>query len=723
MDNLKINIKFRHIFWWTLIITGSLYLGVHNFLLFHLLVELFSILVSYCITIVALNSFETGNQPLVFLGIAYAFIGGWDLLHLLTYKGMNIFSGYDADLPTQFWIIARYLESISLFIFSFLNINYNRKKVALLYLLITLILMFSILYSIFPTCYIEGQGLTTFKIISEYLIIIILLGTIYNFQKNKDVVDQDVFKLLIWAVIITILSELFFTLYVDIYGITIILGHIVKLISFYLILIALIRTGLRKPYKLIYTRFKEEKEKLHQYLNQAEVLFLVLNEKGSVEFINNKGCEILGYSREDVIGKEWIENFVPPEERFMLKEIFAQYLNGDTDLDMNINLVITKSGEKKKIEWHNTIIRNARGELEKIICSGRDTTRESELEEQIIYLDYHDKLTGLHNRNFFEKSMKRLNRSMHLPVSIIMGDVNGLKMVNDVFGYEEGNKTLKLISSIFLNSTREEDIVTRLGGDEFAILLPNTDEKAAIKIAGRIKIACNRKDQNPVQPSIALGVATRTKMDQNLNEILKKAEDRVYKNKLIDDSSIRSNLVSSLEKTLAERDYITEEHIRRVKKLAMLMGESLELTENRYNELLLIAGLHDLGKIGIPDQILKKPGSLTDEEWEIMKTHSQIGFRIAESSPQLSSVARGILHHHERWDGAGYPDGLKGKEIPLISRVVSIIDTYDVITHDRPYKKAISHQEAIKELKRCASSQFDPELVQIFVNEYSVEVK
>lgn len=216
--------------------------------------------------------------------------------------------------------------------------------------------------------------------------------------------------------------------------------------------------------------------------------------------------------------------------------------------------------------------------------------------------------------------------------------------------------------------------------------------------------------------SLSVGIATKESTEQNINELIKTAENNMYKHKLIEKSSLHSSMVASLEKALEERNYETHEHMRRMRSLALKLGKKLNFSEERLDELSLLSSLHDIGKIAIADNVILKPSKLTDEEYELIKKHSEIGFRIANSNSELASIAKGILAHHERWDGKGYPMGLEGKKIPITARIISIIDAYDAMTNDRPYRKARSKEYAIKELLKCAGKQFDPVLVEQFIN-------
>jgi diguanylate cyclase (GGDEF)-like protein/PAS domain S-box-containing protein len=346
----------------------------------------------------------------------------------------------------------------------------------------------------------------------------------------------------------------------------------------------------------------------------------------------------------------------------------------------------------------------------------RNIDERKKSEEEIKYLSYHDFLTDLYNRYFFEEELKRLDSERLFPISVIIIDINGFKLVNDTFGHEKGDEILKNTAKILKICFRKEDIVARYGGDEFIIILPSTTKVVAISIVARIHDLFKQKFYKEFIMSLSIGIATKESREQNINELIKIAEDNMYKHKLIEKQSMHSSMITSLEKALEERNYETHEHMRRMRSLALKLGKKLQFSEERLDELSLLSSLHDIGKIAISDNIILSPLKLTNEEHEMMKKHTEIGFRIANSNSDLASIAKGILSHHERWDGKGYPMGLEGKRIPITARTISIIDAYDAMTNDRPYRKAHSKEYAIKELLKYAGKQFDPVLVEQFIS-------
>ncbi len=336
-------------------------------------------------------------------------------------------------------------------------------------------------------------------------------------------------------------------------------------------------------------------------------------------------------------------------------------------------------------------------------------------EDKIRYISFHDTLTGLYNRAFVEEEMKRLDTKRQFPISVIMIDLNGLKLVNDTYGHNQGDEMLRKVADVLRRSCRKEDIIARWGGDEFVILLPQTDKEKAEDICKRIKSRCKGVYVGDVPVSVALGVAVKSSPEDAIVKVLKEAEDSMYKEKLAESRSNRSSVLNALLKTLQAKSYETEEHTMHMQQAALKIGEKLELPDLELSRLKLIITLHDIGKINISEEILTKEGPLTAEEWEEVKKHPETGYRIARATEDFTHVAEDILAHHEHWDGSGYPQGLKGKEIPLLARITSIVDSYEVMVNGRPYKKALSPEEIKEEFKRCAGTKFDPELVAIFL--------
>lgn len=425
-------------------------------------------------------------------------------------------------------------------------------------------------------------------------------------------------------------------------------------------------------------------------------------------------------------------------EKFNRKKGITNFI-GQTDLEIQQDMklakaIIEKDNEvirSKKNVLVNTKLINDNGDIQYyeivkkpvinknevvgIVGLILEVTEKKKVEEKLRYLSYTDSMTNVYNRAYFDEMAKKYLDEKYLPVGVIMGDANGLKIVNDTFGHEEGDNLLKLITMVLKEACEDKGIVCRTGGDEFVVLLPNSSEKDCEIIIKKIFEKCKNYNHELIDLSIALGVSVTNSLDKSIYDALKEAEDKVYRQKLLQANSIRSSMMYSLKAGLESKSMETEEHTERILKNAMEVGKKMNLSLSEMDELELVAKLHDIGKIGISEEILLKPDKLTQEEYEIIKTHTEKGYRIVRASNELDSVAKGVLTHHERWDGNGYPLKLKGEKIPLSARIVSVVDSYDVMTHDRVYRKRKEPKEAVEELKKCSGKQFDPKIVDVFV--------
>jgi diguanylate cyclase (GGDEF)-like protein len=334
-------------------------------------------------------------------------------------------------------------------------------------------------------------------------------------------------------------------------------------------------------------------------------------------------------------------------------------------------------------------------------------------------ISIHDHLTGLYNRGYFENNFEGLACKNNLPLGLVMCDLDGLKIINDTFGHAMGDFYLITIARLLLESFRQKDVAARIGGDEFAIIMTNTTEgeiKENILRLNRKIEWFNQQQTVSIPLSVSCGYAFRESCSAGeTDKMIKEAEHYMYREKLHHRQSIKSEMVQSMISLLKARDYITEGHAERMQDMASRLALAAGVREGDISDIRLLAQFHDIGKVGIPDHVLHKPGILNEDEMREMRRHPEIGSIIAEASIDLMPIADGILKHHEWWDGNGYPMGLKGENIPVACRIIAIVDAYDVMVNDRPYRKAMSKSEAIKELKKFAGSQFDPHLVALFI--------
>jgi diguanylate cyclase (GGDEF)-like protein/PAS domain S-box-containing protein len=425
------------------------------------------------------------------------------------------------------------------------------------------------------------------------------------------------------------------------------------------------------------------------------------------EFYNGKGID-------ELIGKT---NF----DIHPTKELAIKYTKEDIEvLEKKQSIkaeTILKAEDGKEIytEAVKVPVIDKKNEAVGVVGLILDVTEKKKEEEELKRISFTDVLTNLYNRTYFEEKAKEFLAEEYLPVGVIMGDANGLKLVNDTLGHSQGDELLKLIAQVFKDVCRDDELIFRTGGDEYVMLIPNTTDYECEHIIKNIIKQCKNYKHDLIDISISLGSAITDNLNKTIYDALREAEDKVYRQKLLQRNSLNSSIMYSLQTGLQTKSLETEEHTERVVNNSLIIGERLSLPISVMDELTIVAKLHDIGKIGVSEEILLKQGNLSEEEFEIAKTHTEKGYRIVKASNQLDNVAKGVLTHHERWDGKGYPLKLKGESIPLIARIVSIADSYDSMTNDTVYKKALSKKEAINELKKCSGKQFDPHIVKIFV--------
>jgi diguanylate cyclase (GGDEF)-like protein len=345
-----------------------------------------------------------------------------------------------------------------------------------------------------------------------------------------------------------------------------------------------------------------------------------------------------------------------------------------------------------------------------------DITEKQTAQDWVFYLSFHDKLTSVYNRAYVDSIIPQLQLESPLPISVIMADMNGLKLTNDVFGHQSGDKLLINIAQVLLGCCRKKDIVARWGGDEFLIILPGSGSSVCERVCERIKQTCRLTEPDPIGVSVSLGYATLENFNTDLLSLVSVAENMMYSNKLTESKDFRRKIILNMEQTLQTKCFEESGHMQRLQAMAVQFARKLGMVDSskEWATLMMLAANHDIGKVTIPREILGKNGRLEPEEWQLMKTHPEIGYRMAESIGE-PMLAQAILALREHYDGGGYPYGLRGEEIPLLSRIIAIIDAYDVMTNDRPYRGKRSSAEAIQELQRCVGTQFDPELTQIFL--------
>jgi len=430
----------------------------------------------------------------------------------------------------------------------------------------------------------------------------------------------------------------------------------------------------------------------------------------------NKACadKAFGVSTDEAVGKTDFDFFSEEHAKQAYKDEQLIIKTGKPIVDMQEKE--TWSGKKSRwISSTKMPFYDKKGNIIGTFGVSRDISDRKKAEEKIKYLSFHDSLTGLYNRAYFDEELRRLDTARQLPITIVMGDINGLKIINDAYGHEKGDLFIKKIADILRDTFRKEDIISRWGGDEFIAILPSTYEKDTKDIINRIKKMCIERSTADMPLSISLGVSSKKSSNKDMNSVLKEAEDKMYKCKITESKSTNEIIISSLRENLKRGEYRREKHTGRMQQYALTIGKKLKLSSIKLDELKLLMDLHNIGKLALADEIMSKPGRLSNEEWKIVQKLPEIGYRIAESSMVLKPIAEAILSHYEWYNGEGYPRGVKGEEIPILSRISFLVNSYEAMTTDRPYRNKLTRKEVVKEIKRCCGTQFDPNIVRIFL--------
>ncbi len=456
---------------------------------------------------------------------------------------------------------------------------------------------------------------------------------------------------------------------------------------------------------------------LNTLLDNLSELFISYNEDGRIIYVNQRSRDFWGYEPNELLGRHLYE-FIVPAHKQKLLQMIDLYLNQGPIAAFEVP-VLNKAGDPMLVRINASRIL-VDGQPAGGVILADDITVRKKAEEHLIYVSSHDSLTGVFNRTHYESCLKEMSVAACSTAGIIVCDLDGLKFINDTLGHSAGDQLLVQAAEVLGYCIPEKGILARIGGDEFAMVLPGQEPSDIEKACSDIREAVAEYNQlNPQIPLVmSIGSAVQDNPSESLVDVYRRADNCMYREKLHSKRSNRASIVSALTSAMEARDFATSGHEDRLQDIVVSLGTTLGLPRERLRDLRLLARFHDIGKVGIPDRVLFKPARLTPAETAIMQQHSEIGHRIALAVPELVPIAGWILKHHEWWDGSGYPNGLKEASIPLECRILAIADAYDAMVSDRPYRKSMSHEDALAELERCAGLQFDPCLVEKFINLY-----
>lgn len=445
--------------------------------------------------------------------------------------------------------------------------------------------------------------------------------------------------------------------------------------------------------------------------SSTDLVFMIDTDRRYVE-VYGKSLAVAGVTKEEVIGRTH-------------EEVFGNRLSKER-LDQYVRAL---NGEKIYYEWEEEYqgkcyyfqnilspIYDYQDNIIGAVGISRDVTEKQERFNQMEYISTHDHLTSLYNRRAYYEKMIDLSTKKVFPFTLVNLDVNGLKIINDAYGHKQGDQALKLTAEILKETVPDDCFVFRVSGDEFSILMPKKEEEDAKELKTKLKEKFNQSYIDNINLSVAIGYYTKHDEEMSLDEVRKSAENNMYREKILERKSVKNKAISAILKTLTDKYANEKRHSENVAKYSKFIGIELGLNADELRELETAALFHDIGKISIPDNILRKPGKLTNEEFEIIKTHTIVGYDILHAADEYSDLAVHASSHHERYDGFGYPNGLKGENIPYYSRIITIADAFDAMTSNRLYKDKLSFVDAKRELQEHAGSQFDPAIVTVFTD-------
>lgn len=455
-------------------------------------------------------------------------------------------------------------------------------------------------------------------------------------------------------------------------------------------------------------RESEEKYRL-LFENAVEAILVIQNEQ--IKICNPMTSKLTGYSQEELTKMKFTD-FVYDEDKEKALTFHKKRLKGLTDDSKQQFRIKKKDNEIRwiesdgiKIDWNNN---------EASLHFAIDITERKSTEEKILYLSYFDQLTGLYNRRFYEEELKRLDTKRNLPITLVMADVNGLKLTNDAFGHACGDALLKAVADVMKKELRADDILARMGGDEFVLLLPKTDSVAAQLIVNRLVEKISKIVIDKISASVSFGFKTKEAEYEDMEKIFSQAEDYMYRQKLLESGSMKSEMITLITRSLYERDESEQAHSQRVSELCKRTAEAMDFEGHQIGEIELLGMFHDIGKIGLTQNILTGNIKLTEIESKEIKKHPETGYHILKSVSEFSHIAEYVLCHHERPDGKGYPRGLRAENIPIQAKILAIAEAYDSMIHEH-YKEPITISEAVNELRLNMGTQFDKEITKVFI--------
>ncbi len=594
---------------------------------------------------------------------------------------------------------------------------------------VSVAIVFIIFLNLIPDMTVGGSN-SLYRSLIQILLTLFYLSVLLKcfLSKIKDCKHSTIFMI---SIGLMMLSEFLFIFSFDESSIILYIALLLKYIGLVILLYLIVRENLIVPYNNLVISLIEDKnreKKLYQELSEIYQRLSKSQDIGKVGtweldiqtkkiWASDQAFRIYGLeiSDDNLIDLQTIQEMVVKTDRSFLDKALSDLITENIPYNVTFQIV-DGVGERHYLNSVASLEYDSDGKPVYVNGVIHDISILKAEQDKLIYQSMHDHLTGVYNRRYFSEKRETYDKEEFLPTTVVIIDINGLKIINDSFGHHVGNLVLKRLGTVLEESiTSEHDFVARIGGDEFALFLTGTTHEMAETLMQNILKRIEREKVGNVVLSVAFGSSTREDLKENIDTVLKKAEDEMYLFKISDSLSVRNKIIDALLTTLYEKDYVSEEHSQRVSDYAFFLAKAYGLTSKKLNDIKTAGLLHDIGKITISNDILNKKGKLTDSEYRIIKTHPEKGYKIIHSIGDMDIIANYVYQHHEYYDGKGYPKGMSGEDISLEARIIAIADAYDAMTSYRDYKAQMTKEEAVDELLRCKGTQFDPNLVDIFI--------
>jgi len=443
------------------------------------------------------------------------------------------------------------------------------------------------------------------------------------------------------------------------------------------------------------------------------------DDSGLITMMNDAAATLTGWLPDDAAGKpvDKVFKIINDATRELSGNIVKKVLETGKTSEFGNILLVSKDGKVRHIEAVVLPVIQIKRKMEGTILIFGDYTEGRNNTKLINPASGQNQMDGQYNRRNFDSEMKKLEDDLFLPFAFVMADVKGLSMTNKTYGYKFGEILLKKVVNVFRSECRPDDIVVRVGEEKFVILMSVYDAKNADILVSRLNKAISEEKIGNIVFSLSIGESVRSGIYDEMDALLKKAEDEVSAEGISESSSFKNRIIFMIMNRLFEINELEKSHSQRISHHCAAIAKKMNFSEYEVKQIKLTGLVHDIGKIGIDESVITSRGTLTNEDWKAVQRNPEIGYRILITSNEFSEIAEFVLEHHERWDGKGYPRALSGEEISLQARIIAVADTYDSLISKRLYKKELREEEAINELKRCAGTQFDPEVVRVFVEE------